>query len=87
MTSEYAERQVDMPRLYQVSELRQRYSEEQVKQGAYQWYKWTTIATPRKKQEAIDIALNHPTRAVVNVQFDSQKIADNERPAIIDRSI
>lgn len=76
-----------MPRLYQVSELRSRHTDEEHKQGAYSWYKWTTIATPRKKQDAINLVNAHPTRAVANAQFSSDKVADNGKPPIIDRSI
>lgn len=73
--------------MYEVHELTQRYTPEQVQLGAYQWNKWTIIATPRKKQDAIDLVNAHPTRACATVRFSSTKVADNDRPAIIDRSI
>lgn len=76
-----------MARLYQVSELRSRHTEDEHKHGAYSWYQWTTVALLRKKQAAIDLVRAHPTRAVANLQYDSHKIADNGKPPIIDPTI
>jgi len=73
--------------MYEVHELRQRYTPEEVRLGAYQWNKWTIIATPRKKQDAIDLVGAGETRRCATLRFSSTKVADNERPAIIDRSI
>jgi hypothetical protein len=73
--------------MYEVHELKTRYSPEEVRLGAYQWCKWTIIATPRKKQDAIDMVAAHPTRATATIRFSAQKVADNNKPAIIDRSI
>jgi hypothetical protein len=73
--------------MYEVHELRQRYTLEEVQLGAYQWNKWTIIATPRKKQVAIDLVNAGDTRRCATLRFSAQKIADNEKPAIIDRNI
>lgn len=73
--------------MYEVSELRSRHTDEEHRLGAYSWYKWTVIATPRKKQVAIDLVNAHSTRAVATIRFSAQKVADNDKPPIIDRSI
>lgn len=73
--------------MYEVHELTQRYSPEDVQRGAYQWNKWTIIATPRKKQDAIDLVNEGQTRRCATKRFSSEKVADNGKPAIVDRSI
>lgn len=73
--------------MYEVHELRQRYTPQEVQYGAYQWNKWTIIATPRKKQDAIDLVNAHPTRCTATKRFSSEKVADNNKPAIVDRSV
>lgn len=73
--------------MYEVHELVSRITEEQRQQGRYHWQRWFVIGRERNKQRAIDLAANHPTRAVVAKPASSRKIFDNGKSPRIDPTL